>query len=287
MKCILCGTQLEKYLFKNGFWIYQCPECALAQTDLKKDYPQFVKEFYSQGYYEGDSSRSAYADYEKDKPYIIRNMKKFLSFFRKYKPSGTLLDVGCAYGYFVEMAKASGYDAFGFDPSTHAANKAKKLVGSSYFQEATIQTAMYPKNSFDIITLFDVFEHLQDPVSDMKKLNSLLKKDGVIIIATGNTQSLASRLMKRRWTFYIPPQHIFFFNRINVSTLLHETGFVPFEWHKVGKWLSLGYVLHLARTTGESKLAKWLYEWISKTPLMRLPLYVPMKDNMVILCRKK
>lgn len=283
MHCILCHVPLEKYIHKNGFWIYRCPLCHLGQTDLKKNYPAFVKEFYSKGYYEGDPTRSAYVDYELDKPLIVRNMRKFLSFLPKDKSKGKLLDVGCAFGYFVELAIDQGYDAYGFDPSTFASEKAGELVGKKRIQEATIQDAKYTKGSFDIITMFDVFEHLQDPLEDMKKLRSLLKPNGVILMATGDTKSVAAQIMKRRWTFFIPPQHIFFFHRGNVRTLLHKAGLAAMAWYRVGKWLSLGYILHLARTTGESRFAHAIYSWCKKTPLIRFPLYIPMKDNMVIL----
>ena len=120
----------------------------------------------------------------------------------------------------------------------------------------------------------------------MKKLEELLKPDGIIIIETGDTQSKAAKVLKRRLTFFIPPQHIFFFQRKNVTTLLRQAGLKPIKWYRVGKWLSLGYVLHLARTTGESPIASWIYNLIRHTPLMRLPLYIPMKDNMVILAEK-
>lgn len=286
MRCILCRIPLEKYLHKNGYGIFRCPKCHLCETDLKRNYTEFVKEFYSKGYYEGDPSRSAYADYELDKPLIVKNMRKFLSFIDNSGKKGKLLDVGCAFGYFVELALQRGFDAYGFDASAFAAGKAGKLVCSDRIQEGTIQQVTYAKKSFDVITMFDVFEHLQDPLSDMKKLETLLKPDGMIIIATGDTKSVAAKVMKRRWTFFIPPQHIFFFHRNNVTTLLHKAGFKPGRWHRVGKWLSLGYVLHLARTTGESPLASWVYDLIRNTPLMRLPLYVPMKDNMVILAEK-
>jgi len=286
MKCILCAIPLEKYLYKSGHWIYRCPRCRLYETDLKREYDAFVREFYSKGYYEGDPSRSAYADYELDKPLIVKNMRKFLSFLAPKKPNGRLLDVGCAFGYVVELAGKNGYDAFGLDPSHFAVTKARKLVGKDRISETTIGNASYPASSFDVITMFDVFEHLQDPLTDMKKLARLLKKDGVIIIATGDTQSIAAKVMKRRWTFFIPPQHIFFFHKRNVTDLLKRAGLRPVAWHRVGKWLSLGYVLHLARTTGESTIADWLYSRIKGTFLMRFPLYIPMKDNMVIVAEK-
>jgi len=286
MNCILCSSKLERFLYKNGFWVFRCPTCLLGETHIKKNYSKFVKEFYSEGYYEGDPTRSAYADYELDKPLIVKNMKKFLSFIQKEKPDGLLLDVGCAFGYVVELANSMGYNAYGFDPSSFAVKKARHLNGKDRIQLGTIADVRYEKEQFDVITMFDVFEHLKDPISDMKKLRSLLKPDGLIIVATGDTNSFAARVMKRRWTFYIPPQHLYFFNRENVRMLFSKTGLVPFAWKRVGKWLSLGYVLHLARTTGESSLAHRVYQCIRHTPLMRFPLYVPMKDNMVIIAGK-
>ena len=286
MKCLLCRTPLEKYLHKNNYCIYRCASCHLCETDLKVNYEKFVKEFYSKGYYEGAPSRSAYVDYEHDKPLIVRNMRKFLSFIDGKKSHRKLLDIGCAFGYFVELALNQVYDAYGIDASAFAASKARQLVGKNRIIEGTIEHAAYPSASFDVITLFDVFEHLQNPLSDMKKLATLLKPGGTIIIATGDTRSFAAQFMKRRWTFFIPPQHIFFFNRKNVTTLLRRAGLTPIRWHRVGKWLSLGYILHLGRTTGESKLADVLYKVIKHTPLMRFPLYVPMKDNMVLLAEK-
>lgn len=282
MKCILCHIPMERYLFKNGYWIYRCPSCSLRETELKKEYDVFIKEFYSQGYYEGDPTRSAYANYVRDKSLIVRNMHKFLSYLPTRVKPARLLDVGCAFGYFVELALTKGYDAYGFDPSEFASREAGKLVGPTRIKEGSIRSITYPKKSFDVITLFDVFEHLSDPLDDMKKLAGLLKDDGVLLIATGDTGSLAARLFKRRWTFYIPPQHIFFFDRTTVVDLLQRAGLTVRAWHRVGKWLSLGYVLHLARTTGESKLAHVLYKMISRTWLVRLPLYIPMKDNMVL-----
>lgn len=273
---------MTKYLRKNGYWMYRCVRCHLVETDLQKEYGTFVKKFYTQGYYEGDLTRSAYISYHADKPYIVKNMRTFLSFIQQKKQTGKLLDVGCAFGYFVELALSKGYDAYGFDASRFAVREAEKLVGKSRVSEGTIQSVRFAKKSFDIITMFDVFEHLQDPLADMKKLASYLKDDGIIIIATGDTKSVAATVLRRKWTFYIPPQHIFFFHKKNATELLRQAFLKPYGWHTVGKWLSLGYVLHLARTTGESRIAGWVYDWLKKTPLMRLPLYVPMRDNMII-----
>jgi len=277
---------MEVFLVKNGYTIYRCPSCSLGQTDLHKDYNKFVASNYTKGYYTGDPTRSAYADYKADKPFIVKNMRQFLAHVKKYKPQGRLLDVGCALGFFVELAQNNGYDAYGFDPSSYAVHEAKQLTGPEKIKHGTIDAVSYPKKSFDVITMFDVFEHLGDPGRDIAKLKTFLKDDGIMVVATGNTASVMAKIMKRRWTFYIPPQHLYFFNKHTMSLLLSKYGLQIIEWFGIGKWLSLRYVLHLARTTGESKVADYLYKLSHTLKTHHVPIYLPVGDNMVAIIKK-
>ena len=287
MKCYLCNARVIKFLTKNGFTIYRCDNCGLARTDLQKDYFQFVESHYNKGYFTGDPTRSAYVDYKDDKKFIVKNLNKFLEKVRKYKPSGKLLDVGCALGFLVELARSRGYDAYGFDASTYAVEEASELVGSKRIQHGIISKVHYEKKSFDVITMFDIFEHLDDPRADLRKIFSWLKDDGILIIATGDTESVLSKLLGRKWTFYIPPQHLFFFNKKNLSTLLDQEHLKPIEWFRIAKWLSLRYVLHLARTTGESRLAQLVYPFARRSRAGKFPVFIPARDNMVVIAKKQ
>lgn len=284
--CYLCGGRTALFLEKNGYNIYRCTVCGLGRTDLSDNYEQFVREHYNKGYFTGDPTRSAYINYKDDKPFILKNMRQFMRRVRKYKPHGTLLDVGCALGFFVELSLAHGYDARGFDPSSYAVGEAKQLVGSLRIKQGTIASVSYPPKSFDVITMFDVFEHLSDPGADIAKLSTYLKDDGIMVIATGNSASAMARALKRRWTFYIPPQHLFFFNKKTMSQLLGQHKLRVVEWFGIGKWLSLRYVLHLARTTGESELAHRLYTLANRLQIHHLPLFLPVGDNMVAVVKK-
>lgn len=285
--CYLCRKPTQLYLHKNGYDLYACPSCGLKSTKLTVPYAQFIKEFYSAGYFTGVSSAGAYSNYAADKPYIARTMRKFIAALKRVlPPPARLLDIGCAYGYFVELALAAGYDAYGIDPSSHAAGRAKQRFNAR-IQEGTIGSVEFPDKRFDIITMLDVVEHLADPRTDLRKVAGLLADDGRILIATGDTESLTAKLLGRRWTFYIPPQHLHFFNKTTMTELLDQSGLEPLRWFRVGKWLSLQYIFHLARTTGESKIAQWLYPLMEALPLGRIPLYLAMGDNMVVIAKKK
>lgn len=286
-KCTVCRNNgLKPFLEKNGFCLSVCPTCGLIQTDLGQDYAQFVERFYKREYFTGDTSRVAYVDYEDDKPYILANMRKFITFIRAHKRTGTLLDIGCALGFSTKLALQSGFDAYGIDPSDYAVEKAKQLVGTRRIRKAKLSDIGNTHKKYDVVTMFDVFEHLSDPGRDLETVRKILKDDGIIILATGDTGSLLARMLGRRWTFYNPPQHLHFFNRDNLTTLLRAKGFEPVVWKRIGKWLSLRYVLHLARTGGESAVADLLYRLVGFLNLGKFPLYLPTFDNMVVIARK-
>lgn len=284
--CIVCQTHLEPFLTKNRYTLYRCPTCALACTDLQGDYRRFVNRYYRKGYFTGELSCMAYSNYEDDKPYIVANMRKLLFFLSLYKRTGRLLDVGCALGFFIELAGRAGYDAYGIDPSNYAVVRAKKLIGVERIRKAILSDLRDSSETYDIVTMFDVFEHLADPGRDLDITRKLLKDDGIVVIATGDTDSVFGKMLGRRWTFYTPPQHLYYFNRTNLTKLLWKKGFEPVAWMRIGKWLSLRYVLHLARTGGESTVAEYLYRFVNLLRLGKLPLYLPVKDNMVVIARK-
>lgn len=284
--CIVCGGLLKPFFLKNNYVLLRCPVCALMCVDLGEDYRTFVDRYYQKGYFTGEQSRRSYDDYENDKPYIQANMRKFISFMRGHKPGGKLLDVGCALGFFVELAGRAGYDAYGIDPSDYAIRKAKKLVGTVRIRKAVLSEVRERPKTYDIVTMFDVFEHLSDLGKDLDTVSKILKDDGIVVIATGDTDSLIGKMLGRRWTFYNPPQHLYYFNRMNMTKFLWKKGFEPLSWMRIGKWLSLRYVLHLARTGAESTVAEYLYLLVNLLRLGGLPLYLPMKDNMVVIARK-
>jgi 2-polyprenyl-3-methyl-5-hydroxy-6-metoxy-1,4-benzoquinol methylase len=283
--CYNCKKSVKLKFRKNGYSIYRCDNCGLEMTELKQNINTFIKSNYSKGYFNGKVESGAYINYRDDKLYIQKNLDKFIKEIKKIKPNGTLLDVGCAMGFFIEIANKAGFNTYGFDPSEYAIGEVNQNI-SNKVKVGTIDSVTYPKKKFDVITLFDVFEHLADPLQDMKRINSWLKDDGIIVIATGNIDSLAAKILKRRWTFYIPPQHLFFYNHKTITHLLSLSGFIPTKWFSIGKWLSLRYVLHLARTTGESKIAEILFRLTHQLKIDSLPLYIPMQDNMVVIAEK-
>jgi len=278
---------MEPFFNKNGYAIYACPSCGLKATRLPEDYETFVQKFYNREYYNGEPSRAAYTSYRDDKPFIEKNHQKILNHIARYKKNGKLLDVGCAMGYLVKLALGRGYDAYGFDPSSYAVGEGKRLKLDGRLTTGTIQGVSYAPGTFDIVTMLDVIEHVPDPADDIGIAAKLLKASGFLVIATGDTDSFFAGVLRRRWTFYSPPQHLFFFNRKTLGSILLSRGFRVIETFRIGKWVSLQYLLHLARTNGESRIAGGLYTIVGNLGIGRIPLYMPIMDNMVVIAQKQ
>lgn len=291
MKCYLCKQEgPHLFLEKNSYQILKCPHCGLLFYDFKKDYSLFLEKQYSAGYFTGEKKLRSYFDYGLDRKNIIRNMGWYLEEIKKLKvktknESLKILDVGCAYGFFLEVAAKAGFDVYGIDPSAYAVSQAQKKFGERV-KKGILETVRLAPASFDVVTLFDVFEHLKDPAAELQQIHRILKKDGLLVLATGDSGSFWAKLAGKKWTFYNPPQHIFYFNQVNVRRLLEENGFKVERITKTGKWLSLRYILHLGSTVGESRLAGILYGFVKDNFLGRLSLYLRLNDNMVVFAKK-
>jgi 2-polyprenyl-3-methyl-5-hydroxy-6-metoxy-1,4-benzoquinol methylase len=147
-----------------------------------------------------------------------------------------LLDVGCSNGAFIFMANRLGVQCEGIEPAKEAALAAQKAglqVHHGYLEESNLQ-----KESYDIITLFEVIEHLKKPVGLLNECKKLLKKNGILVIRTANSDSWTSRLLKGKWHYFNISRHgghISFFCKKSMTVLGNKTGFsiARFNTHSV------------------------------------------------------
>lgn len=149
--------------------------------------------------------------------------KRYLIKIYKYKVKGKLLDIGSGAGFFLSEAKMSGWEVSGIEASKSSAKFASKKGFKIY--NSTIEKAKVKTNSYDAVTMFQLIEHLEDPVKVLKKANTLLKKNGIIVISTPNRESLLGKLMNKKWFGYYNDEHLFVFDKESLRNILEETGF--------------------------------------------------------------
>jgi len=137
-----------------------------------------------------------------------------------------LLDVGCSSGALLRVAQTCGFEAYGAEPATQAARSASEL-GFEVFP-GFVQDAEFPENHFDVITLFEVIEHLLDPQSLLIEIQRILKPGGVLLIGTGNADSWTVDFMRADWEYFDIRSHgghISFFNPKSMALLTTNCGF--------------------------------------------------------------
>ncbi len=285
-KCYLCQHRSPVLSFRKlGYDILHCPACHLFFLDFNQDYPSFIQEYYNQEFFTGSDQRAGYANYEGDHIAETINMTRYLHRLKKHTPTGRLLDGGCATGLFMSHAANHGFDVYGFDISDYAVNLAQKRHPNRV-KKSTVTQVRYRKSFFNVITLFDVVEHLKDPRHDLIHLTQFLKPNGLLVINTGDASSPLARLQGKHWHFFIPPQHLFFFSRFTLTKLLNQIGFQVIGIDYKGKWISLRYLLNLMKQIQKNPLASALYPLVTHNPIGKIPLYLNLFDNMIVYAKK-
>lgn len=150
-----------------------------------------------------------------------------------------LLDVGAYTGVFVEVAREAGWDARGVEPSQWAVQVARRH-GLPVMQ-GTQATIDVPPQSFDVITMWDVIEHVENPPAELAHANRLLKPGGVLAVHTMNVESFFARLMGRRWP-WLMDMHIHYFSERTLRQMLQKEGFEILASGAQGRCLRLGYL---------------------------------------------
>lgn len=283
--CIVCGTdRLENYFDKDGFIFLLCKNCGFifVHTELSN-----LQEYYNEGNYLHGDSGWGYVNYEADKAPMKKNYLKILQKIQKWAPGTRLLDVGAANGYFVEIASSCGFTSMGIDINHSAVDEGIKM-GRSMTEEELLNSSM-SNGSFNVITLFDFIEHVPaSQLSDhIKKINSLLSPRGVLVIVTPNTGSVWARLLKTKWHAFIPPEHLSYFDRTNISLYLRNNGFDIKEIRTINKNFSLQYIFNILYRWQALLIWKKLTIFFEKLPRIgKISLPLPISDNILIIAQK-
>jgi 2-polyprenyl-3-methyl-5-hydroxy-6-metoxy-1,4-benzoquinol methylase len=246
--CPLCGEHTaHRTLFEKwGYPILCCPGCGLAAAGVPD---QFVPAaIYSRDYFQG-KARDGYADYLGSENVLRRQFRHSLAHLRRYAPKGRLLEIGCAYGFFL-MEAARFYHAVGVDISQDAVDFARSRGLNAYqgIADADFLRSMAP---WEAVVMLDVIEHLPDPANVLAAVSGAMAKGGCLLITTGDWGSLTARLTGRYWRLMTPPQHLYFFSRRTLAALLEKAGLKLVDCRKPWKMVPLGLAAYqVARRFG-------------------------------------
>lgn len=284
--CGLCGSDQRELKFLDGpFSVVTCKQCGLTYVTPRLTDAKLIEEVYNEGYWSSAAAKTrGYTDYRSDQPLYLRTYRRRLSVIRRhFSRPGRVLDVGCAAGYFLRVMQEEGWDVTGLEPSDAIREHARSLVGAENVQAELLGAANLSAGSFDLVTMWDVIEHIPDVVAAVKEVRRLLAPGGKFLIETQNVDSRAARVLGKRWQHYKHAEHIYHFNPRTIGEVLARGGFEILEnTPKLGgKYVSMGF---LAERAG--RLHPLLSTLLSPLNLLkRRAVYVNLFDEMIVMAR--
>jgi SAM-dependent methyltransferase len=159
----------------------------------------------------------------------------------EHMTAGKVLDVGCATGFFLEIAQERGWDVYGVELSTYAARLSQKKFGKNIFN-GTLEAACFADNEFDLIALSDLLEHIPEPLAFLQEVRRILKPGGMAMIVTPNVASLSERLMRGKWSHY-KTEHLYYLSPRTIGRFLERSDLAPIGIETAPKYLNLDYII--------------------------------------------
>lgn len=202
IQCMICtNDKASLYCVKESQYYYICDDC---HTIFQYPLPDAREmEEYADNQYQYDNyGRYIAAQYMK-----YCHFRNRLNQFQQSFPSGKLLDVGCSCGYFLEVALESGYDAYGIELSKTAIEAADPAIRVRIKRESVNIMGSHEPGTFDLVTAFDIIEHMDNPVNFLRELRTLLKSCGGLVISTPDTGHFLRYALGKRWPMLQPMQH--------------------------------------------------------------------------------
>lgn len=212
-KCPICSSsKIEILMSKFSSNIYLCSNCKHIYSSK---IPKNINEAYSNKFHQKQSVES----YDKIRRFRInRFAKERVSIIKKFKNNPKLLDYGCGTGWFLEHARTHFDNVEGFEPTKELAKLSSKKIKVNIFSDFKLRKI----KQYDVITLFDVIEHVENPKLFLNKIVNYMNKNSILIIFTPNSKSMSFDYLRENGNLIIPPLHLHYFNEKSITKLVKK-----------------------------------------------------------------
>lgn len=233
--CTICGAARAEPLYRlPAGTLLRCAACGTVRRANLVDGEAAEHLYDDDAYLEAPYFDVLKVGASRDQqPYLV--YRRVLSRLADIQARGRLLDVGCSYGAFLELAAEEGWEPLGVELSSKGCEYAQRQRGLEVFH-GTLEAAHLPAGSVQAITLWDVIEHLARPLETLREAHRTLEPGGTLILFTINQRSLINRVgdflyraSAGRWTkpliLLYDIHHNYFFDPRTIGTLLERAGF--------------------------------------------------------------
>lgn len=212
----------DYFLSKEDFNIVKCENCGFLFTNPQPN-PENLGDYYkSEEYVSHSNSKKGFVN---SAYHIVRNytLNKKFKMVKSIMSKGSILDIGCATGEFLNVFKLDKWETLGIEPDKDAKKFAVENYNLNIENENHLENIV--ENSFDIITMWHVLEHVPNLNKRLETLNKILKDNGNLIIAVPNYKSYDADYYGKFWAAYDVPRHLFHFSQSTMEKLLIKHGF--------------------------------------------------------------
>ena len=281
--CALCASAEREVRFtEEPFSVVRCSACGFTYVTPRLSDASLLERVYDEAYWRSDAARTrGYTDYRADALLSLQTYRRRMAVVRRhFARPGRVLDVGCAAGYFLEVMREAGWDVLGLEPSDAIRPQAASRLGDANVIAAPLVDAGLEASSFDLITMWDVLEHIPDFPATLREARRLLAPGGRLLVETQNVRSRAARVLGRRWQHYKHAEHIYHFDPDTLARALDQAGLRVLEnspWLG-GKYVSMGFIAERS-----ALLHPVVAALLSPLKLLRgVSLYVNLFDEMIV-----
>ncbi|MCA1815111.1 MAG: class I SAM-dependent methyltransferase [Acidobacteria bacterium] len=277
--CIVCGGTSHRQLYEG---LLRCRACGYVFADARLT-DEELRALYDEDFFTG----AEFSDYAEDELHLRKNFRARLRVLRRFlDPSRhkRLLEIGSAYGFFLEEARALFESVEGIDITgagiAHARERFQLDVTLGDFLSHD-----YGARRFDVVCMWDTIEHLREPQRFVEKIASLTERGALLALTTGDIESLNARLRGRRWRLIHPPTHLHYFSRRTIARLLAAHGFDVVYNRPCGFYRSLDNVAYNVFVLRHN--LRLPHALLRRAGVARLGFYLNLSDIMYVIARRR
>ncbi len=282
--CPVCTKKHTKHLYTvKGFNLVRCLSCSMVFVNPRIPDKELYT-IYADKYFHNDNS--GYEDYELTAPLRIKTFSKWYNEINRYLKTteGLALDIGCAAGYFLQVLDENGWEVEGIELEnemcTCVTDKGYRVYDTplEYFEK---------ENKYDLITLFDVFEHLPNLHTNIKKLTKILADNGSIALVTPDYNSLQRKLLGKRWFQFKPREHIQYFTLQTLEKAITPLGLHVVHHSASGQFADTSFLFNRLKRYGFGFFANIFNTLIKLFGLSDTSWYADTGSMLVVLQKKE
>lgn len=284
-KCVVCNeSKFTDYYAK----LLKCKSCGhIFAPEMPTN--EELKKLYQEEYFFG----MEYFDYKADRPALEKNFKNRLKRLNKrvIDKDFKIVEVGSAYGYFLNLVKSEVNGHIGFEVSEDGVKFSKEKLKVNATTDDFLNHK-FKNNSIDTVFMWDVMEHLTEPEKFVQKASYILKPEGRIVFTTGDIGKAVPKLRKGNWRMIHPPTHVHYFTADSARKLLNNFGFKVENIYYKGVYRNLGSVANQIISNRKAKkkdtqLLDFGHKIASKTGLTKLNIPLNTWDIMEVVAVKE